>query len=168
MKPNHKVFNAKYSLNHRHRAEVKKTIDELLKARLIRRSNSKYCSPITCVPKPDGTLRVCQDSRGCNNESESDSYPLPNARDLFHKFKGSKVFSKLDIRSGYWNMPVDEASKKYTAFHSPWGLFEWNRMTFGFKGAAPTFQRWIDSVFSDLDYVVCYLDDIFIYSKNTS
>ena len=166
MKKNHKIFNQKYPVNYRHRAELKKQIDELLKAGLIRRSNSQYGSPITCVPKPDGSTRFCLDSRGCNENSESDSYPLPNARDLFHKFRGCKVFSKLDIRSGYWNMPVDEESTKYMAFHTPWGLFEWLRMTFGFKGAAPAFQRWIDSVFQGLDFVVCYLDDIFVYSKS--
>ncbi len=123
------------------------------------------------MPKKDGTLRPVIDFRRVNEATVEDHYPLPVLRDLLMCLgRGNKVFSNLDLLSGYWQLPMAPESREVTAFSTPNGHFEGTRMPFGLKGAPITFQRTMNNIFGDMlgNSVYIYLDDIIIASKDTT
>lgn len=147
---------------------VEEAIDDMLAQGVIRPSTSPWASPITLVPKKDGSTRFCVDYRRLNSVTLKDQYPLPVIQDIFDQVGGSAVFSTLDLKSGYWQIPVAERDIEKTAFRCHRGLFEFVRMPFGLANAPGHFQRTMDYVFSDLigKTVMVYIDDIVVYSKN--
>jgi len=116
------------------------------------------------VKKPDGTWRTCGDFRHLNLQTTPDRYTYPNMADLTGCLKGCKIFSKLDLRKGYHQVPVDGDSVRKTAIITPFGLFEFLRMPFGLHNAGQTFQRMMDEIMQGLDYTFCYLDDVLVAS----
>jgi len=145
-------------------AAAKKEFEELEKQGIVRRSSSSWSSPLHMVKKPDGTWRPCGDFRRLNLQTTPDRYTCPNMADLTSRLRGCTVFSKLDLRKGYHQVPVDEESIKKTAIITPFGLFEFLRMPFGLRNAGQTFQRMMDEVMNGLEYTFCYLDDILVAS----
>ncbi len=114
----------------------------MLDQEVIQESNSPWNSPLFLVPKEDDTLRPFIDFRRVNEVTVDDHYPLPALRDLLMCLgKGNKVFSSLDLLSGYWQLHMAAESREVTAFSTPNGHFEWTSMPFGLKGAPLTFQR---------------------------
>jgi hypothetical protein len=144
---------------------LRKMIQELLQNGLIVPTSSPYAAPVLMVKKPDGSYRLCIDYRKLNAVTVKDRYPLLNTAMIFDRLTGCKFFSKLDLRWGYWQIRMHEEDIEKTAFRSPLGSFAWKVMGMGLTNAAPTFQRLMDSIFRDLDFVSCYLDDIMIASK---
>ena len=119
--------------------------------------------------KKDGTLRFCIDFRKLNNVTVKDAHPLPCIDDTLEALKGAKIFSILDLKFGYWQVPIREEHKSKTAFRtSSAQLFEFNRMSFGLCNAPATFSRLMDNVLSGLSWEVCLydLDDIIVFSKD--
>ncbi len=110
---------------------------------IVRRSASCWSSPLHMVLKSDGTWRPCGDYRLLNLATEADCYPLPNMTDLSSRVVGCKVFSKLDLKKGYLQIPVRPEDVPKTALTTPFGLFEFLRMPFGLKNAGMTFQRFM-------------------------
>lgn len=108
--------------------EVKAHIDQLLKAKVIRESNSPFASPIVLVRKKDGSLRLCVDYLLLNSKTRKDAVPLPRIEESLDALAGGRWFTTLDLASGYNQVPVAEQDKPKTAFCTPFGLFEWNRM----------------------------------------
>jgi predicted aspartyl protease len=144
-----------------------KAIEEMLKNGIIRESSSDWASPVIMVKKKDGSLRFCVDFRKLNALTKKDSYPLPLIEDLLNNMGKSKAkyFSKLDLASGYWQIPVAEKDIPKTAFITPAGLYEFVVMAFGLTNAPATFQRGMDKLFRGLDkFCLVYLDDIIIFS----
>ena len=148
-------------------------IDEELRSLLaqgvIEPSRSAWSSPILLVPKKDGSYRFCVDYRRLNGVTKRDAYPLPYISSILDRLRGAKYLSSLDIKSAYWQVPVAEASREYTAFTVPGrGLFQFRRMPMGLTNAPATWQRLIDRVLgADLEpYVLVYLDDIVIVSPD--
>ncbi len=118
------------------------------------------------MPKRDGTLRPVKDFRRVNEVTVDDHYPLPVLRDLLMcSGKENKVFSSLDLLSGYWQLPMAPESREVTAFSTPNGHFAWTRMPFDLKGAPLTFQRTTNMLGN---FVYIYLDDIIIACKDMS
>ena len=111
--------------------------------------------------------RPCWDYRWVNDLIVSDAHPLPLPEDMFDKLQGSRLFSKLDLTKGFWQIPMEEASKKVLAMATPLGLYEPNYMPFGMKNAPAVFQREMQRVLRDKLYrgVMVFVDDILIYSK---
>ncbi|KAL7882920.1 hypothetical protein SRHO_G00005780 [Serrasalmus rhombeus] len=146
---------------------VRKAITEMEEAGVIRPSKSPYVSPIVVVTKKDGSLRICMDYRKLNSYSTRDAFPLPRVEEALEALGQAKYFSTLDLTSGYWQVEVAEADKHKTAFSTPMGLFETNRMPFGLQNAASTFQRLMTCCFGDLNFesLLIYLDDIIVFSK---
>ena len=118
------------------------------------------------VRKADGTWRPCGDYRRLNGVTIPDTYPLPNMMDFTAKASGCTVFSKIDLRKGYHQIPMRAADIAKTAIITPFGLFEYTRMTFGMRNAGNTFQRLMDRVTHGLAAVFVYLDDLFIASPS--
>jgi transposase InsO family protein len=146
--------------------QLRKMLQELLHDGLIVPSTSPFAAPLLMIKKPDGGYRICIDYRKLNAVTVKDRYPLPNPAMIFDKLAGCTFFSKFDLRWGYFQVRVAEEDVNKTTFRSPLGSFASRVMSMGLTNAAPTFQRLMDSVFGDLDFVSCYLDDILIASRS--
>ena len=129
---------------------------------------SLWGAPILFVKKKDGTLRFFIDYRQLNKEMIKNMYPLPQIDVLFDQLKGAKVFSKIDLRSGYFQMKIWEQDIPKTAFTTRYGLYEYTVMPFGLTNAPAYFMAMMNKVFMEyLDkFVVVFIDDILIYSKD--
>jgi len=147
-------------------AAAKKEFADLEKQGIIRRSKSQWASPLHMVRKADGSWRPCGDYRRLNVQTVPDRYTCPNIGDLTARLAGCKVFSKLDLRKGYHQIPVREADIAKTAIITPFGLFEFRRTPFGLRNAGQTFQRMMDQVLWGLPYCFVYLDDILVASTS--
>ena len=146
---------------------VKDHINQLLAAKVIRESSSPFASPIVLVKKKDGSLRMCVDYRQLNSKTRKDAFPLPRIEESLDALTGARWFSTMDLTSGYNQVPVTEADRPKTAFCTPFGLFEWNRMPFGLCNAPSTFQRLMQRMFGDQQgqSLLLYLDDIVVFSS---
>ena len=147
--------------------EVKNFIDDLVSNGWVRESCSSYSSPIVCVRKKCGGLRMCVDYRALNAKTVPDSQPIPRIQDILDSLGGSKWFSTLDMSKAYHQGYIDEKYRHLTAFVTPWALYEWLRIPFGLRNAPPAFQRYINQMFSDMKGTICepYLDDVLCFSK---
>ena len=149
--------------------EVRKHLKEMLDIGAIRRSNSPWASPVVLVRKKDGSLRFCIDLRKLNARTIKDAYSIPRIEDALDSLNGACIFTSLDLKSGYWQVELDEESIPLTAFTvGPLGFYECVRMPFGLTNAPATFQRLMESCLGDLhlSWCIIYLDDIIIFSKN--
>lgn len=159
-----------YRLPEKHKAEVNRQIKEMLEEEIIRPSMNQWNAPILVVPKKadasgKSKLRIVVDFRKLNDLTIGDFFPLPNITDILDQLGNAKYFSTLDLASRYHQIPTHEKDKNKTAFSTPYGHYEFNRMPFGLKNASTTFQRLMNEVLTgiqDLRYLV-YLDDIVIY-----
>jgi hypothetical protein len=133
---------------------------------IIRRLSSPWASPLHMVKKPDGSWPCCSDYHRLNNVTVSDTYPLPNMIDFSSRAAGCTIFTKIDLRKGYYQIPMHPADILKTAIITPFGLFEFLRLTFGLRNAASTFQRLMDWVLAGLAFAFVYLDDIIIASPS--
>ena len=148
--------------------EVRAHLKEMIDLKVIRPSQSPYCSKVVLVRKKDNTSRFCIDLRKLNNLTVKDSYALPRIEETFDALHGAKWFSTLDIKSAYWQVEIEEQDKHKTAFVvGQLGFYECERMPFGLTNAPATFQRLIESCMGDLNLHHCllYLDDIVIFSQ---
>ena len=150
--------------------EVKDYIYDLINRGWVQKSTSSYSSPVVCVRKRDGTLRLCIDYRQLNERSMKDRRPIPRIQDALNCLKGYAWFTLLDQGKAYHQGFVKEECRPYTAFITPWGLYEWLRIPFGLSGAPGCFQTFMESTLSDLRDKICipYLDDVIVFSKSFS
>ena len=150
--------------------EVREHLKEMLDAGAIRESQSPFSSNVVLVRKKDGSLRFCIDYRKLNNRTVKDAYYLPRIEETIDTLSGSKYFSKLDLRSGYWQVGVKESDKMKTAFSvGPLGFFECNRMAFSLCNAPASFQRLMERCMGELHLRECliYLEDISILVRHS-
>jgi hypothetical protein len=149
-------------------AELKKQLQELLDKGFIRPSTSPWGCPALFVKKKDESLRMCVDYRPLNAVTIKNKYPLPRIDVLFDQLVGAKVFSKIDLRSGYHQNKIRVSDIPKTAFSTRYGLYEFLVMSFGLTNAPAYFMYLMNLVFMpELDkFVVVFIDDILVYSKN--
>lgn len=147
---------------------VNKQIEEWLDQDVIKASKSEFASPIVLAKKKNGSYRLCVDYRRLNKKIIRERFPLPLIEDLLDKLKEAQLFTSLDLKNGFLHVNVSEESQKYTAFVTPQGQYEFNKMPFGLCTAPSVFQRFVNDIFQDfiLDgTVLAYLDDLIIPSK---
>lgn len=140
-------------------------LSQLKDAGIITESRSPYASPIVVVRKKNGKIRMCVDFRTLNRRTIPDQYTVPRIEDALTCLNGSKWFSVLDLRSGYYQVPMNEADKEKTAFICPVGFYQFERMPQGVSGAPATFQRIMEQTVGDMNLleVLVYLDDLIVF-----
>ena len=151
--------------------EVKNHLKEMMEVGAIRKSNSPWASAIVLVRKKDSSLRFCIDLCKLNDQTIKDAYSLPCIDDTLDCLGGATIFTSLDLRSGYWQVEMEEESKPLTAFTvGPLGFYKCERMPFGLTNAPATFQRLMENCLGKLhlSWCIIYLDDIFVFSDNPS
>ncbi|GFV57428.1 hypothetical protein TNCV_1608731 [Trichonephila clavipes] len=138
----------------------------MLDNNIVRPSKSPWASPLHLVNKKDGSVRPCGDYRRSNAQTIPDRYPIPRIEDFHHILKRKRIFSKIDLFKSYFKIPIAKEDKEKTAIIAPFGLFEFNIMSFGLRNAPSTFQRFVNEVLFGLEFVFSYLDDILVASEN--
>lgn len=147
--------------------EVDRQIQELLDLDLIEPSNSNWAHPVVCVAKKDGSVRLCIDFRLLNSFTIPDAYPMKIAKELLFEVGGAQFISVLDLTKGYWQIPMKDDAKPFTAFVTHSGHYQWKVLPFGMKNAGSTFQKSMDqALFPHRKYCRSYIDDLAIYSAS--
>lgn len=166
---NEKIPERKFRIPYAQRDDLERELNRLLATGAIRKSRSKYASPIFFVDKDHGKgKRLVADYRSLNSKTIPDRTPMPHPEDVFALFAGSQTFAKLDITSMFNQVPVKEEDIPKTAISTPFGLFECPLMPFGLINAPATAVRLMREVLVDLDGKICfvYFDDIIVFAKD--
>ena len=146
---------------------MEKELEEMVKHGIVRESSSPYGSPCTMVPKTDGSWRFVTDYRLVNQKTDLLSWPLPRIDEIISETGGCKIFSTIDLLKGYWQQPLTEDTKRFSAFVTPFGAYEYNVNPFGWKNAPKHFQKMMDDVMRPhRGYARAYVDDIIVFSKS--
>src|SRR3954465_9373215 len=148
--------------------ELKKQLGEQLQKGFIQPSSSSWGAPVLFVEKKHRSQRLCIDYRSLNEVTIKNKHPLPRINDLFDQLEGSCVFSKIDLRSGYFQLKIREQDIPKTAFTTRYGLYEYTVMPFGLTNALAYFMNMMNKLFMEFleKFVVVFIDDILIYSKS--
>jgi RNase H-like domain found in reverse transcriptase/Reverse transcriptase (RNA-dependent DNA polymerase)/Integrase zinc binding domain/Integrase core domain/Chromo (CHRromatin Organisation MOdifier) domain len=147
---------------------LREFLDDMLGKGFIRSSSSPGGAPVLFAKKKDGTLRLCVDYRSLNRITRKNRYPIPLISNLIDQLKGAKIYTKFDLRSGYYNVRIARDQEWKTAFRTRYGSFEFLVMPLGLTNAPATFQHFMNDIFRDMTdvFVIVYLDDILVFSDN--
>ena len=136
-----------YHVSPKVREKINEEIDKMLEQGIIEPSYSDWLNPIVMIKKPNGEYRFCLDFRKVNKITKKDLYPIPLMNEILDTLRSAKFISKIDLKSAYLQIPLEENSKPFTAFTAPGkGMYEFKRMPFGLTNAPATFQRLMDNV----------------------
>ena len=167
------IFTKQYRFSAIHRDEIRKQTGQLSNSGILQPSTSPYNPLLLMFPKKSDSLgnkkwRMVIDYRALNEKTVGDAYPLPNLTKILDQLGGSKYFSIMDLTTGFHQIPMDSESKEKTAFSTPYGHLEFNRMPFGLQNALATFQRVMNQVLTGLQRIelFVYMDDIVIYTTS--
>ncbi len=155
-----------YPVPEARRHAIEEEVQEMLRLGVIEPTRSPWSSSIVMVPKPDGTLRFCNNFRRLNEVSEFNGYPMPRVDELLDRLGGTRYISTLDLTKGYWQVPQTEEAKPKTAFSTPSGHWQYRVLPFGLHGAPATFQMMMDILLRPhQSYAAAYLDDVIVHSE---
>ena len=152
------------------RDDLKKELDKMESMGVIKPTQepTDWVSSLVIAKKPDGKLRICLDPRDLNKAIKRPHHRNITTEELTHQLAGATVFSKLDARSGYWAIQLDEQSSKLTTFNSPFGRYSFCRLPFGIRLSQDLFQRKMDEILAGLEGVINIADDICVFGKDAS
>jgi hypothetical protein len=148
--------------------ELKMQLEEILNKGYIRPSVSPWGAPVLFVKNKDGTLRLCIDFRQLNKVTVKNKYHFSRIYDLFDQLRGKKIFSNIDLISGYHKVRIKEEDISKTTFRTMYGHYEFTLVPFGLSNAPTVFMCLMNGVFREyLDkFIVVFLDDVLFYSKS--
>ena len=167
LKANEPVYRKQFKIPDMHRDIIEKQVKEWLAMGVVQPSRSRWNSPMFCVPKKDGKLRLVQDFRGLNQVSQPDKYSMKDVTECIGELgrAGSTLFSTLDLTSGFWQMGLESSSRRYTAFTVPgMGQFEWVRSPMGLLGCPASFQRLVELAMDGISNLIIYIDDLLVHT----
>ena len=145
---------------------IEATVAKLLAYGLIEEApEASYASQIHIAKTPGREMRFTIDYRRLNKQTKADAFPLPRMDDLLYGFSGAKFFSTVDAQRGFWQIGMGKG-KELTAFRTSRKCYRWKRMPLGLCNAPATFQKFMSSIFEDMDFVKVYIDDIIIGSQS--
>ena len=146
------------------RDRLKSTLDDLERDGILATVTepTPWVNSLVVVPKKDGRLRLCLDPKDLNKAILREHYPLPTIEEVATRLYGAKCFTILDVRHGFWHIPLDEASSTLTTFNSPFGRYRWKRLPFGISSAPEVFQRKMHEVIEGLTGVEVIADDFIV------
>ncbi|KAL2224126.1 UNVERIFIED_CONTAM: Retrovirus-related Pol polyprotein from transposon, partial [Sesamum indicum] len=158
---------APYRMSQPELVELRKQLKDMLESGIIKPAKSPYGAPVLFQKKADGSLRMCCDYRALNKITVKNKYPIPLVADCFDRLSRAKYFTKIDLRSGYWQVRIKEGDEAKTTVVTRYGAFEFLVMPFGLTNAPATFSTLMNQVLHGFldEFVVVYLDDIVIYSR---
>ena len=150
------------------RSKVAEELDRMEKAGVISKVTepTEWCAGMVVVPKKTGQVRICVDLKPLNQSVLREVHPLPKVDETLAQLAGTKVFSKLDANSGFWQIPLSQSSRLLTTFITPMGRYCFNKLPFGISSAPEHFQRRMSEILVDLEGVLCQMDDILIFGKD--
>lgn len=162
------VAQAMYRIPYSLREKVGEQLDDLESQDIIEKVNSPtpWVSPVIIVPKSNGDIRLCVDMRQANAAIIRERHPIPTVDEILYNVNGSEVFSKLDLRSGYHQIELEESSREITTFVTYKGLYRYKRLMFGISSAPEKYQQVISQVFHDCEGVQNISDDIVIHGRD--
>ena len=147
--------------------EIEEQCGELLSMDIIEPSSSRYSSPIVPIRKKDGQLRLCVDYRKINAVTVKDKFPMPNLADSIYATHDINFYTKLDMVKGYYQIPLAEDSRQYTAFSTAHNHYQFKTLSFGLTNSGIAFQRNMQEILADFGFrnIVIYIDDILIFNR---
>ena len=163
------IFNKPFPVSDKQLPRLKKAIEEMLEAGVIIPAGaSDWAAPCHFVKKDNDEFRFVLSYEGLNKITKADQFPIPNISQLLNRLKSSKYYSRIDLKSGFWQVKVDEGSIDKTTFIVPWGTYKCLRMPFGLKNNPSIFSRIMYKILGHLDFVEIYMDDIIIHSGSVN
>ena len=170
MKNKQPIYTKQFRIPDAHQKEIVNHIEQLKSQNVIEECSSPYNSPVFCVQKKDGSLRIVQDLRKINAASYEDKYAIKDVTECIDMIGNadSSIFSTLDMASGFWQQNLSEDSRDMTAFTLPHinTQFRWTRTSQGLQGAPASFSRLTALVFRGIEKVITYIDDVFTHSQS--
>lgn len=144
--------------------KLKRTLEQLEQDGIIAKVNkpTDWVNSLVIVEKQNGSLRICLDPRNLNKAIKREHHMIPSADDIISRLEGKQVFSVLDLKDGFWQIPLDDVSSELCTFNSPFGRYRFKRMPFGIASAPEVFQKRNQNLFGDIPGVEVYFDDIIV------
>ena len=148
--------------------KVQAELENMIKLGIISQISepTDWCSGIVVAPKPNQGVRICVDLTQLNKSVQREIYPMSSVDESLAKLGQSKIFTKLDCESGFWQIPLFPKSRRLTTFITPFGRFCFNRLPFGISSASEIFQRMMTEVLIDMEGVICHMYDILVHAKD--
>ncbi|CAI5678545.1 unnamed protein product [Oreochromis niloticus] len=151
-----------------HYHKLREVLSDMEMKGIISKSTSEYASPLVMVWKKSGDLRICTDFRWLNAKTVKDAHPLPHQADCLAALGGNAFFSTMDLTFGFYNVPLHESDRRHTAFTTPLGPYEYNRLPQGLCNSPASFMQMMLSIFGDLNFssLLCYLDGLLVFAPS--
>ncbi|GBL99711.1 Uncharacterized protein K02A2.6 [Araneus ventricosus] len=148
--------------------ELEKTLNELVQLGIVSPVNkpTEWLNSLVIVEKTNGKLRICLDPRNLNKAIKREHYVIPSVDEIISRLEGKQCFSVLDLKEGFWQVPLDKDSAELCTFNSPFGRYKFNRLPFGICSAPEVFQKKNQKLFGDIKGIEIYFDDLIIAGKN--
>jgi predicted aspartyl protease len=169
LKSSQPIYRKQFRIPDAHQNSLHKQIDEWVKMGIIEPCFSRYNSPIFIVPKKDGSFRFVLDYRALNENSLDDRYNMKDVGECIGEIGRacSTIFSTMDLTSGFWQLPLEKASRPLTAFTCPGkGQFCYNVLSMGLKGGPGSFQRMMELTMKNIPNVIVYIDDLLAHTAS--